>query len=200
MLNAQVLHMADEAEEYPEALDHLKWCQDWLVAHGMDSTWEAIVPDAGEPELFVDLDTAQQHEQFLRMWPLVKQQYKDFDYRVTFSKSGAVHIIVKTNTYFGFTQRVALQSILGSDPLRELLHLNSYEKGEANPVVLIERIRRLALPEKCTDLITAEFDLPDFQRCLICPYPCRTAGGFGCSVEYQRQFCTNERCPNYVPF
>src|SRR6266566_3806529 len=111
-------------------------CKNWLKEQGMDTVWQAIVPDEHEPELFIDLDTLDQHKQFLRMWPQVKQQYPKIEYFLSFSKSGRVHIIVKMKTWLSFTQRVALQSILGSDPLRELLHLQSHEKGEANPMVL----------------------------------------------------------------
>lgn len=132
---------------YPDALDHLEWCHKWLIEHNLDSEWMAIVPN-GDTQLFIDLDTREQHEQFLEMWPLVKANNSTYEYRLSFSKSGCVHIIVEMGYYRNLPFRSAMQAILGSDPKREVLHLNSYEKGELNPVVLIERIQRKALPEK----------------------------------------------------
>jgi hypothetical protein len=131
--------------EYPEAPDHLAWCRNWLVEHKLDGEWQAVIPE-GDRQLFIDLDTMDQHRQFLAMWPLVKENNTDYEYRLSFSKSGRVHIIVEMGYYRNLPFRSAMQAILGSDPKREVLHLNSYEKGETNPVVLIERIYRLALP------------------------------------------------------
>ena len=38
------------------------------------------------------------------------------------------------------------------------------------------------------------------HRCYTCSAPCRTAGGHNCPKVWQREFCTNKRCSNYVPF
>jgi hypothetical protein len=130
--------------EYAAALDHLDFCKKWLVDQKLDGEWKAIVPHE-DKQLFIDLDTAEQHAQFLRMWPLVKSQYENIDYTLSFSKRGRVHIMVNMKRYTSFLMRVALQSILGSDPKREALHIVSYEKQELNPIVLIERIKPLML-------------------------------------------------------
>lgn len=135
-------------DEYPDksvGLDHLEWCRNWLVEQQMSEEWEAIIP-ASDKQLFIDLDTAEQHQQFLSMWPLISAQQPKWSYRLTFSKSGRVHIIVQMDYYRNLPHRISLQSVLGSDPKREMLHIASYEKGDPNPVVLIERIVRPALP------------------------------------------------------
>lgn len=37
-------------------------------------------------------------------------------------------------------------------------------------------------------------------RCHLCGAPCRTSGGYNSPIHYDRTFCTNRLCENFIPF
>ena len=100
-----------------------------------------VVPK--EDELFIDIDTEEQHEEFQNRLMRFCIEYPNT--RIvsdTPSKSGLPHrhIIVSIGTPFESDfERVALQSCLGSDPMRELLSFVRVWNDVLKPIVFFEK-------------------------------------------------------------
>lgn len=92
-------------------------------------------------ELFIDLDTEEQYQVFLKQWESLMRFEYDWTYKVSPSKSGLPrrHIRVDTDIELSDAERIAWQAALGSDILRELLSLVRLDKQEINPTIFIEK-------------------------------------------------------------
>jgi hypothetical protein len=96
--------------------------------------------DPAEPdELQIDLDTPEQEEQYRRMLPHVEDVYDITDVVETPSKSGNKHVRIYTAYPLSVEERIALQTILGSDPKKELCSLRRWLSGDPIPILLFER-------------------------------------------------------------
>lgn len=66
------------------------------------------------------------------------------EWKQWYSKSGNVHVVVKLAEKLTEIERVALQTILGSDPKRELLNFSRVRVGIEHPILLFKpRPRKL---------------------------------------------------------
>lgn len=89
--------------------------------------------------LLLDLDTEAQLEQFKQMEVIVmeifgksKEEWK--------SKSGNTHVLIRLNNPLSLELRIALQTVLGSDPKRSLCEIIQVIE-KANPIVLFKPIK-----------------------------------------------------------
>lgn len=89
-------------------------------------------------ELYIDIDGPDARKQFDRMLPIVEREYGCCVAQRWQSKTpGHEHIIVRvTDREFTIAERIALQTILGSDPLRDLLTLKRLHDGVEQPIRL----------------------------------------------------------------
>ena len=91
-------------------------------------------------QLLIDLDTEEQFAVF-------EKQYKRFTevhactHTVTESKGGppGKHVIVELPFEVTAFERITLQGILGSDPMRELLSFFRAQKGDPYPTLFVEK-------------------------------------------------------------
>jgi hypothetical protein len=101
---------------------------------------DTIVTAAAD-ELLVDLDNAVQREQFDRVWPVVVREFGAEILTRWPSKSGGIHEHVQITLSlagddFTVPERIALQAALGSDPVRDVLTLQRFRLGIAEPIRL----------------------------------------------------------------
>ncbi|MFA5583823.1 MAG: hypothetical protein WDA09_06375 [Bacteriovoracaceae bacterium] len=106
-------------------------------------------------ELQLDIDTEEQYEWFLLMFKKLKSydKFASSIYEETISSGGYPrrHIYVRLyqkdksrkNAQIPYTltisSRIALQAVLGSDPMREFLSFIRYVHGDKNPILLCEK-------------------------------------------------------------
>lgn len=98
------------------------------VAQGLKL--RAVFPKPNE--LFLDFDTQKQWEDFSRKAEIVMRSLPSFVYTVAWSKSGEPHrhVTCTIGRDVSPLERVALQAILGSDPIREALTYVRIRKGD----------------------------------------------------------------------
>lgn len=89
--------------------------------------------------LFVDLDTAEQAAQFETMLPSIKFIYPVTDVAVTVSKSGNKHARVHLSMKLSIVERIAAQTILGSDPKKEVCSLLGFYQCDPAPILAYEK-------------------------------------------------------------
>jgi hypothetical protein len=92
-------------------------------------------------ELFLDIDDAAQAAQFAQMSPMFEREHSAvIQYRgpSTSGKPGKEHIVIRLPFNVGCLERGLMQSILGSDPKRELFGLRRIREGITPVSVLVE--------------------------------------------------------------
>jgi len=92
-------------------------------------------------ELFVDIDSAQQKATFERQWPVFLQQFPKAKYDIFQSPSGEIdhfHIYVTIDRAVGEQERILLQALLGSNPMREILSWRRLNMGYPSPTRFFE--------------------------------------------------------------
>lgn len=88
-------------------------------------------------EIFLDIDSEESYKTFLTNFPWVQKHIADYygapckikkDY---FSKSGFPkrHVIIDLGLRFSSIKKVAFALLLGSDPNREMAHMDEYKIG-----------------------------------------------------------------------
>mgnify|MGYP000856016816 CR=1 FL=1 len=99
----------------------------------------AVLPKRNE--LQIDLDSEQAYQQFLRAFSVMSRYRKMEIVSLQFSKSGAPnrHVYIKTGRVSD-SSRVALQSMLGSDVVRENLSMQRIKCNHKNPTVFFENV------------------------------------------------------------
>lgn len=125
-----------ESKKYDK--DHLTDAHEDLKKRGMEREWYVRVPEPNE--VFLDLDTPEQQVSFEAIWPSVEKMFAGSTRAFTDSRTpGCKHAIVTLTVHLSDAERIALQAICGSSPLRELLCLVRVLGGIENPSVLYER-------------------------------------------------------------
>lgn len=96
---------------------------------------------ANDNQLFVDIDTEYQYETFKQQMRKFKYKFTCLDWKITPSKQGLPHrhVVVTLDRNYPLITRIAMQSCLGSDPMRELISLYRAERGDDNVVLLFEK-------------------------------------------------------------
>lgn len=112
------------------------WSGDGIVrTHEQCLAWaEALNCDIRFPqpdELFIDIDTEAAWHRFLITYECLDKFIK-CSCVITASKSGLPkrHVVVKLDKHYSITERIALQAIMGSDPMRELMSLKRVRDDE----------------------------------------------------------------------
>jgi hypothetical protein len=90
-------------------------------------------------ELLLDIDTGDDRRVFAQNLGLIQESYGVVDWCETYSRSGNTHIIVTLKTAITPVERIALQTVLGSDRRREAHSLRRVLKGERNPTLFFEK-------------------------------------------------------------
>jgi hypothetical protein len=125
--------------------DHALYAQQILVDAGLDKEWEVVIAD--NRTLQVDLDTpVPDWADFHRVKNILDEMLSEeighrvvTPYKSTISKGGNVHVQITLPINLNAEARVAWQAALGSDPVREALHMVSLVRQEANPILFFER-------------------------------------------------------------
>jgi hypothetical protein len=115
-------------------------------------------------ELYIDIDSDEQRRQFDRMFEYVAREYgcRVADRWMSKSGPGHEHIIVVLDRDFTVAERIALQAILGSDPLRDLLTLKRLHDGVEQPIRLFKpRVSIAQQPALALAAFTAKDDDDD---------------------------------------
>ena len=121
-----------------EKKDHAAFVTAQLSADGEDQEWEVVVAD--DMTLMLDYDQPTVPMQYDR---IVGNLFANFKQINTYtSRSGNLHILIHLSTPLTALERVAWQAALGSDPIREACHLNSLQKQELNPILLVMKKNR----------------------------------------------------------
>ncbi len=80
--------------------------------------------------LLLDLDTVAQKDQYTALFSMFDQKYGGACEEARWlSKSGNLHVVVKTTQEFEPMARLVLQAVLGSDPKREMLGVRRVQAG-----------------------------------------------------------------------
>lgn len=89
--------------------------------------------------LLLDLDTVSQREQFDRMYiPFLEAYQPDGELEEWRSKGGNQHNVLHMKVPLFVTHRIALETILGSDPQRSLFALLRVKDGVEEPGLLFK--------------------------------------------------------------
>lgn len=110
-------------------------CQEWAENLG------CICIEATDKQLFIDIDTPEQFDQFMKGMYVLRNQQIVGKYTATPSKSGFphAHMVVNLMEPQTLMTRIALQAALGSDPMREALSIKRALDKEDNVVIFFEK-------------------------------------------------------------
>jgi hypothetical protein len=99
-----------------------------------------VVVFPGESELQLDLDTEHAFNIYLELKPIIERYYGIEKEKITPSRSGLPkrHVTVTLYTKLTSYERIALQAILGSDRVRELLSAIQEMQGDQHPTLFLE--------------------------------------------------------------
>lgn len=103
--------------------------------------FDILYPDPDE--LFIDIDTEEQYQTFLRHFHRLREEkgtFDDIQFIERFSKSGPPrrHIHVRMPNKLSSVERIAWQAVLGSDLVRELLSMIRWSKVDQWPTLFCE--------------------------------------------------------------
>jgi hypothetical protein len=92
-------------------------------------------------QLQIDIDSDRAFDIFLEMKLLLEKYFNVEDVCITFSRSGPPkrHITVTLGTPLTNYQRLALQTMMGSDRVREFLGYIQEMQGDPTPILFIEK-------------------------------------------------------------
>jgi hypothetical protein len=125
----------------PAFKDNKKKVQDVIDEQGLSNEYEIVIP--GSKQLQIDYDVPELPEQFHSVLNIATQAFcklhQSLFYTVRKSRHNNLHVTIDLPRDLSDTDRIAWQSVFGSDPTREALSLMSVTRGIANPTLLIER-------------------------------------------------------------
>lgn len=102
-----------------------------------------VLPEPNQ--LQIDVDSEEAYLEFCKRYQNMDMQYSNYGtpkIKETFSNSGPPHrhiTLTFENHIFTEWERIALQAVLGSDPIREYLNAKRLIFGEFNPTRLFEK-------------------------------------------------------------
>ncbi len=165
--------------------DHAAYAQKQLVEKGLNKEWEVVVATDYTLQLDYDSDNellcvVEPPEIFWRVLEALESMAGPVDYAVTRSKGGNIHVTITMREPMHITMRVAWQAIFGSDPIREVGHLQSIVRNEVNPILLYER-KKLVLNSSCGALVPVE------KHCQICNH--YESNHFSCEMGSFCKYC-----------
>lgn len=94
-----------------------------------------------DTELFVDIDSEENYQLFLAQIEKLREFSEAIIVSDTPSSSGLPrrHIVVEMGRYLKPIERIALQTVLGSDPLRELFGIVRVWMNDPTPTLFLEK-------------------------------------------------------------
>jgi hypothetical protein len=121
--------------------DHVIHVQTKINESGEQDNFEIVLPRPNQLQL--DYDVPELPEQFHKVLDIAAQAFCKLHgslfYTVRKSRHNNLHITIDFPRDLTDIERIAWQSVFGSDPMREALSLMSVHRGIANPTLLIER-------------------------------------------------------------
>ncbi len=107
-----------------------------LEEAGIDDQYTIFVADGYTIQ--VDIDNKADFKTFCKHLKIL-QTVVDFESAYyTVSKSGRIHVTLKTLSHQSVVKKIAIQSILGSDRLRELMNFKNVKEHHINPILFVE--------------------------------------------------------------
>jgi hypothetical protein len=117
--------------------DHATYAAQTLVEKGLDKDWEVFV--ATDFTLLLDIDKSTLPDNFDRLMSILEDQVGLVIYEMSTSKSDNLHVVITMKNPMDIIERIAWQTILGSDQVSGALHLGSVKRNELNPILLFQR-------------------------------------------------------------
>lgn len=128
-------------ETEPGVKDHAEEVTEKLKLDGLDKEFEVVLPKANQ--LMVDYDVTDMPERFQDALDMLTQAFCDIGarllYRISRSRHGNLHVLIDLPRDIGDIERVAWQSVFGSDFKRDGISLMSIARQIKNPVLFFER-------------------------------------------------------------
>lgn len=125
--------------DFGQVIDHAEQCEQKIIKEGLEGKYEVMI--AEDNMLQIDCDTIEDVKFCMKRLMILTKVIKVDGYKITKSKSGNRHVIIKLDKSYNIYERIAMQACLGSDRMREILSLANYMKDHKNPIVLIESVR-----------------------------------------------------------
>lgn len=121
---------------------------------------EVVLP--ADNELQIDIDNEHSYLLFQKQLQILQVYVGVVDVRESSSKSGKdwkLHITVELDPDVTMIERLALQAMMGSDRVRELLGYVQYKNNDPHPVLFLEKKEVPALPPAETEILL-DTDIP----------------------------------------
>lgn len=108
------------------------------ISRMKDEGFEVKYPDPNE--LFIDLDTEEHYMLFRRQLDSLEKAYPGVSINIYPSRGGLPgrHVIVQMPFNMSDVERIAWQSILGSDPFREFMSMIRHKHHDVAPTLFVE--------------------------------------------------------------
>lgn len=116
------------------------------IDEAADNDLDVVFPEADELQL--DFDTEEQYQYFLKVQDVMKKyisEPRSIEWHASRSGLPKRHVTVKLERDIDDKERVLLQVLFGSDPMRELLSYVQVLIGDPHPILFLEE-RQKALP------------------------------------------------------
>lgn len=121
--------------------DHAEEVAEKLKLDGLDKDFEIVLPRPNQ--LMVDYDVHDMPERFQEALDMLTQAFCEIGarllYRISRSRHGNLHVLIDLPRDIGDIERVAWQSVFGSDFKRDGISLMSIARQIKNPVLFFER-------------------------------------------------------------
>jgi hypothetical protein len=132
---SQFEHGVPDASSGDGVLRTAQQCEEWASSIGCSIKY------AADNQLVIDLDIEAAYAIFEYQIKLFRKHFYYIRYTVTPSKQGLPHrhVVVELGQSYPLVTRIAMQSVLGSDPTRELLSVRRALDEEENVVIFFEK-------------------------------------------------------------
>ena len=109
------------------------------IREAKDNNLDVVFPKPNE--LQIDIDSEEAYARYGGVLERLQRHFRFITESITPSRSGYPkrHIVLTLREPVTDVQRIALQAILGSDPVRELLSLKRIENGDPHPTLFLEK-------------------------------------------------------------
>lgn len=122
---------------------------------------DCILIQSTPTQLLLDLDTLASTKQFFNYFPKAAEIFENFKQVLQWrSRNGNDHVLIPLQEEMPFRDRLVLQATLGSDPMKEMLSLNSFQsRGIQESCFLFKpKTGRVRLCDVNVDLFTPDFE------------------------------------------
>lgn len=124
---------------FEKYIDHAAHCDHLIHKWGIEDKYEVVVAD--NFHLQIDCDNMDDVKYCLKQMKILSHAVSIEGYKITKSKSGNRHVIIKLTNPYAQWERIAMQACLGSDRVREILNFVACAMNHKDSILLIESIR-----------------------------------------------------------